>query len=50
VYAAGESNFAVVVDGANRDVRCWGEAQSGQCGDDPDAGVIFHKTPVAPKW
>lgn len=48
VTSAGTANYAIVVDGANRDVRCWGQEASSQCGTGgPSAD---RTTPVAPKW
>lgn len=49
VLSAGESQYAVIVDRAVRDVRCWGDDGSAQCGDAPPPSTT-HKTPVAPKW
>jgi alpha-tubulin suppressor-like RCC1 family protein len=48
VASGGQVNFAVVVDGANRDVRCWGNEGSNQCGD--GATSTARRTPIAPKW
>lgn len=49
VVSGGQTNYAVVVDGANRDVRCWGTDGQGECGDDAPAGTE-RKTPIGPKW
>jgi len=48
VASGGQANFAIVVDRANRDLRCWGNEGQSQCGTGtPDAA---RRTPVAPKW
>ncbi len=48
VASGGQANYAIVVLGANRDIRCWGGEGSSQCGTGtPNAN---RKTPVAPKW
>lgn len=48
VTSGGGANYAIVVDGLDSDVRCWGSEASYQCGD----GVMSaeRKTPIAPKW
>lgn len=48
VTSGGGANYAIVVDGANRDVRCWGSESDSQCGTGTTSGP--RKTPVAPKW
>lgn len=48
VMSAGTANYAIVVDGANRDVRCWGSESASQCGT--GTASAERKTPVAPKW
>lgn len=48
VTSGGGANYAIVVDGANRDVRCWGNEGYNQCGDGTTSGA--RKTPIAPKW
>jgi alpha-tubulin suppressor-like RCC1 family protein len=50
VVSGGQTNYAVVADGANRDVKCWGDDGNAQCGDNPAAGANIHKTPVSPLW
>ncbi|MBX3191138.1 MAG: hypothetical protein KF819_29345 [Labilithrix sp.] len=48
VASGGGVNFAIVVDRANRDVRCWGNEGKSQCGTGgPSAD---RRTPVSPKW
>jgi alpha-tubulin suppressor-like RCC1 family protein len=49
ITSGGQTNYAIVVDRANRDVRCWGADSFGECGDAPDGGTTRY-TPVAPKW
>jgi len=49
VWSGGQTNYAIVVDGANRDVRCWGADTYGECGDGAGSGNK-HFTPVAPQW
>ncbi len=48
VASGGGAHFAIVVDGANRDLRCWGSESRYQCG----VGTTTEprKTPVAPTW
>ncbi|MEA2749835.1 MAG: hypothetical protein QOI41_3978 [Myxococcales bacterium] len=48
VASGGGVNFAIVVDGANRDIRCWGGEGFNQCGD--GTTTTSRKTPIAPKW
>lgn len=48
VTSGGGANYAVVVDGANRDVRCWGSEETSQCGT--GEASMTRATPVAPKW
>ena len=48
VTSAGAANYAIVVDGANRDLRCWGAEGSFQCGNGVDSKDRL--TPISPKW
>ena len=48
VASGGTAHFAIVVDGANRDLRCWGGEGRHQCG--VGATSEPRKTPVAPTW
>jgi len=48
VASGGGANYAVVVDGVNRDVRCWGSEANSQCGTGTPSDT--RKTPVAVKW
>ncbi|HSO34028.1 MAG TPA: hypothetical protein VLT33_15950, partial [Labilithrix sp.] len=48
VTSGGGANYAIVVDRANRDIRCWGSEGSSQCGTGTPAAPRL--TPVAPKW
>lgn len=48
ISSGGGAHYAVVVDGANRDVRCWGSEGSYQCGTGVDSKN--RPTPVSPKW
>jgi alpha-tubulin suppressor-like RCC1 family protein len=49
ITSGGQTNYAIVVDRANRDIRCWGANFSGECGDNAPAATS-HKVPVAPAW
>lgn len=48
VASGGAVHFAIVADGANRDLRCWGGESRYQCG----VGTTSEprKTPVSPTW
>lgn len=46
VVSGGGSNFAIVQEGSERTLKCWG---GGPCGEDPDGGG-GHFVPVSPKW
>lgn len=46
--SGGGANYAIVVEGANRDVRCWGSEGANQCGD--GTASTARRTPIAPKW
>ena len=48
VTSGGGANYAIVVDRANRDVRCWGSEGSNQCGTGGTSTA--RPTPVSPKW
>jgi alpha-tubulin suppressor-like RCC1 family protein len=50
VASGGGANFAIVVDRANRDIRCWGSEGYNQCGDGTTTPPGGRKTPIAPKW
>lgn len=50
ITSGGQTNYAIVVDGANRDIRCWGADSFGECGDDAGAGTVIQKVPVGPAW
>lgn len=47
VASGGGVNYAIVQNGVERDIRCWGGEGSGQCGTGATAERL---TPVAPKW
>ncbi|MEO7113718.1 MAG: hypothetical protein ABI183_24985, partial [Polyangiaceae bacterium] len=49
VRSGGETNYAIVKNGAEQNVKCWGPDQSYNCGDGLDGGGI-QRTPVSPKW
>ncbi len=48
ITSGGGANYAIVVDGANRDIRCWGNEDTGQCGT--GTATSARLTPVSPKW
>ncbi|MBX3198656.1 MAG: hypothetical protein KF894_11020 [Labilithrix sp.] len=50
VVSGGGTNYAIVIDGASRDLKCWGDAAQGKCGDDRAAGPTTQATPISPKW
>jgi alpha-tubulin suppressor-like RCC1 family protein len=47
VASGGQANFAIVVNGASRDLLCWGADARHQCGL---ATAQARKTPVSPAW
>ncbi|MGH7284648.1 MAG: RCC1 domain-containing protein [Polyangiaceae bacterium] len=49
VSCAGSTSFAVVVNGAELNLKCWGENSLHECGDGADGGA-YYNTPVSPKW
>lgn len=48
VTSVGPMNMAIVVDRANRDLRCWGAESGSLCGSGLPAGE--RKTPISPLW
>lgn len=48
ITSGGGANYAIVVDGANRDLRCWGQESDSQCGT--GTFTADRLVPVAPKW
>jgi alpha-tubulin suppressor-like RCC1 family protein len=48
VASGGGAHYAIVVDRANRDIRCWGQESFNQCGDGTTS--MPRSTPIAPKW
>lgn len=48
VASGGGLNYAIVQNGVERDVRCWGGESLSQCGTGSASGERL--TPVAPKW
>ena len=48
VVSSGQTNFAIIEDRANRDVRCWG-SDGGHCGTGNKA-TDMRPIPVTPKW
>jgi alpha-tubulin suppressor-like RCC1 family protein len=48
VASGGAVHFAVVTEGANRDLRCWGNETSYECG--VGKATVPRKTPVSPAW